>query len=144
MSSTGPLRPTLWAASPPAHHQSELASKQAEVDGLTRRINDGEARTQGGAAARREEYVRLEKAVGALRRSKNSLRQDLDIATMDPKEVRRSGAGGRGSQSSAGGRGEGGKALSLGWPASWGYLRHAGGERKRPWWPFARLGVARC
>lgn len=72
----------------PVPYQSEVAGKQAEVDSLTTRINEHEARSQDGGAARRQEYQRLEKAIGVLRRDREALQQDLEISTMNPKAVR--------------------------------------------------------
>lgn len=82
------MRPLLASHPAFAHGQSEVASKQAEVDELTSQISEHESRSQGdGAAARREEYQRLEKAVGALRRNKKNLQEDLEISSMDPKQA---------------------------------------------------------
>lgn len=68
--------------------QSEVASKQAKADHLAAQIGELEARSQGhGSADLRAEYGQLEKSVGSLRRERENLQQDLDISTMNPKEV---------------------------------------------------------
>lgn len=64
-----------------------MATKQAEADRLTAEISSHEARNQGGGASLRGEYQALEKAVAVLRRERENLQQDLEISTMNPKEV---------------------------------------------------------
>lgn len=68
--------------------QSAVANKQAEADHLAAQIGELEARSQGhGSADLRAEYGQLEKSVGSLRRERENLHQDLEISTMNPKEV---------------------------------------------------------
>lgn len=67
-----------------------MAVRQAEADGLSAQIGQHEARARGaggGGAALRAEYQVLEKSVGGLRREKENLQQDLEISSMNPKEV---------------------------------------------------------
>ena len=64
-----------------------MISKQEEVEKLSARIGEHEARAQGEGAALRGEYQMAEKAVGALRRERERLLEDLDISKMSPKEV---------------------------------------------------------
>ncbi|CAM9723209.1 unnamed protein product [Ascophyllum nodosum] len=68
--------------------ESEVISKQEEVEKLSARIGEHEARAQGEGAALRGEYQMAEKAVGALRRERERLLEDLDISKMSPKEAR--------------------------------------------------------
>ncbi|CAM9844234.1 unnamed protein product, partial [Ectocarpus sp. 12 AP-2014] len=71
------------------HLQAEVAAKQEEADRLSAMIGQHESRSQGtGGAALRGEYQVLEKSVGALRRERENLSQDLEISNMNPKDAR--------------------------------------------------------
>lgn len=78
------------AISPPTTcflDKSEVAEKQGESDHLSAQIGEHEVRAQSGGASLRGEYQLLEKSVGALRRERDNLQEDLDISNMNPKEV---------------------------------------------------------
>ncbi|KAG5180491.1 intraflagellar transport protein 74 [Tribonema minus] len=68
--------------------EAEVASVQAETDAMTARIKEHEARMGPKGGSYRQEYKDVEREVGRLRRQRDALAADIELASMEPKAAR--------------------------------------------------------